>query len=369
MILGILFLCSAAGIYALPKVYVQYQAVSGKVAIHLEEYTRIEGVEHPWRKIQDVLPGSVISKIPRIQNDGAACYLRATVDFSSEKQSQKPLDFTSLEGIGEDWIRAGSYFYYKNVVKPGEQIDFFQGIRIPAEWKSEEEENQWQAKVMVDAIQAECFVPDFSTSDPWGMERKEFVIQKAYEDVPQEQEGENETVELVIADQTQGFLMEQEGCMKKLETFVPGKSQSGKVVLKNTTNKERVVFFWAEVPEESPFLEKLEVTVQKRSTNEIRILYQGPIKKGKLEEKISLGTIGAGENSQVEFLFTLPEMADNAYASKNGQVKFWFTTAKPQIVQATKAVETKDAKNLAIPLLSAGIALGILGICLKRKNV
>lgn len=369
MILGILFLCSAAGIYALPKVYVQYQAVSGKVAIRLEEYMRIEGVEHPWRKVQDVLPGSVISKIPRIQNNGAACYLRATVDFSSEKQSQKPLDFTSLEGIGEDWIRAGSYFYYKNVVKTGDQIDFFQGIRIPAEWNSEEEENQWQAKVTVDAIQAECFVPDFSTLDPWGMERKEFVIQKAYEDVPQEQEGENETVELVIADQTQGFLMEQEGCMKKLETFVPGKSQSGKVVLKNTTNKEREAFFWAEVPEESPFLEKLEVTVQKRSANEIRILYQGPIKKGKLEEKISLGTIGAGENSQVEFLFTLPEMADNAYASKNGQVKFWFTTAKPQIVQATKAVETRDVQNLAIPLLSAGIALGILGICLKRKSV
>ena len=53
-------------------------------------------------------------------------------------------------------------------------------------------------------------------------------------------------MELVIASDLQGFTMEQEGCMKQLETFMPGKSQSGKVVIRNGADHKREVFFRAD---------------------------------------------------------------------------------------------------------------------------
>ena len=180
--------------------------------------------EVPWETEENVLPGGLISKIPRIVNDGADCYVRAKIVFTSEETSDQPLSADNLEGIGSEWVQDGEYFYCKEVVKSGESVDFFRGIRLPAEWKeSPEAENRWQASVRAEAVQAECFFPDFSVSDPWGMKTKQFVIRQAMEGEAEEQDGDKDQMELVIASDLQGFTMEQEGCMKQLETFMPGK--------------------------------------------------------------------------------------------------------------------------------------------------
>ena len=154
-ILCLLALLGLTGIYALPKVYVLYQANTGKVDICLKEYMLEEGKEVPWKNGKDVLPGGFVSKIPRIRNDGAECYVRATVSFSSQKESEKPLSLENLEGISSDWVRDGDYFYYKHTVKPGEKVELFQGIRIPWEWKTPDEDNVWKACVRAEAVQAE----------------------------------------------------------------------------------------------------------------------------------------------------------------------------------------------------------------------
>lgn len=167
-ILCLLALLGLTGIYALPKVYVLYQANTGKVDICLKEYMLEEGKEVPWKNGKDVLPGGFVSKIPRIRNDGAECYVRATVSFSSQKESEKPLSLENLEGISSDWVRDGDYFYYKHTVKPGEKVELFQGIRIPWEWKTPDEDNVWKACVRAEAVQAEYFSPDFTGEDPWG---------------------------------------------------------------------------------------------------------------------------------------------------------------------------------------------------------
>ena len=86
-----LLLIGISGIYGLPKAYVLYQANSGKVAIHLEEYRMNGEKEVPWETEENVLPGGLISKIPRIVNDGADCYVRAKIVFTSEETSDQPL--------------------------------------------------------------------------------------------------------------------------------------------------------------------------------------------------------------------------------------------------------------------------------------
>lgn len=368
-ILCLLALLGLTGIYALPKVYVLYQANTGKVDICLKEYMLEEGKEVPWKNGKDVLPGGFVSKIPRIRNDGAECYVRATVFFSSQKESEKPLSLENLEGISSDWVRDGDYFYYKHTVKPGEKVEFFQGIRIPWEWKTPDEDNVWKACVRAEAVQAEYFSPDFTGEDPWGMNVYTFPIQYAPEGEIQEQTADTEEVELLLAEQVQGFAVEQEGCMKTLETFVPGKSQTGSIRLKNTTGKEREVFFRAETQEQSVLLEKMELKVELLEKEENRILYQGSAAACTPKELQSLGKLVPQEEKQLRFTFSLAKDADNTYALQKGKIKFWFTTGEEETGKIATAVSTGDPqKPIGYLVTAVGAAIVLLFMVLGRKR-
>ena len=368
-ILCLLALLGLTGIYALPKVYVLYQANTGKVDICLKEYMLEEGKEVPWKNGKDVLPGGFVSKIPRIRNDGAECYVRATVSFSSQKESEKPLSLENLEGISSDWVRDGDYFYYKHTVKPGEKVELFQGIRIPWEWKTPDEDNVWKACVRAEAVQAEYFSPDFTGEDPWGMKVYTFPIQYAPEGDIQEQTADTEEVELLLAEQVQGFAVEQEGCMKTLETFVPGKSQRGSIRLKNTTEKEREVFFRAETQEQSVLLEKMELKVELLEKEENRILYQGSAAACTPKELQSLGKLAPQEEKQLRFTFSLAKDADNTYALQKGKIKFWFTTGEEETGKIATAVSTGDPqKPIGYLVTAVGAAIVLLFMLLGRKR-
>lgn len=368
-ILCLLALLGLTGIYALPKVYVLYQANTGKVDICLKEYMLEEGKEVPWKNGKDVLPGGFVSKIPRIRNDGAECYVRATVSFSSQKESEKPLSLENLEGISSDWVRDGDYFYYKHTVKPGEKVELFQGIRIPWEWKTPDEDNVWKACVRAEAVQAEYFSPDFTGEDPWGMKVYTFPIQYAPEGDIQEQTADTEEVELLLAEQVQGFAVEQEGCMKTLETFVPGKSQTGSIRLKNTTEKEREVFFRAETQEQSVLLEKMELKVELLEKEENRILYQGSAEACTPKELQSLGKLAPQEEKQLRFTFSLAKDADNTYALQKGKIKFWFTTGEEETGKIATAVSTGDPqKPIGYLVTAVGAAIVLLFMLLGRKR-
>ena len=368
-ILCLLALLGLTGIYALPKVYVLYQANTGKVDICLKEYMLVEGKEVPWKNGKDVLPGGFVSKIPRIRNDGAECYVRATVSFSSQKESEKPLSLENLEGISSDWVRDGDYFYYKHTVKPGEKVELFQGIRIPWEWKTPDEDNVWKACVRAEAVQAEYFSPNFTGEDPWGMKVYTFPIQYAPGGDIQEQTADTGEVELLLAEQVQGFAVEQEGCMKTLETFVPGKSQTGSIRLKNTTEKEREVFFRAETQEQSVLLEKMELKVELLEKEENRILYQGSAAACTPKELQSLGKLAPQEEKQLRFTFSLAKDADNTYALQKGKIKFWFTTGEEETGKIATAVSTGDPqKPIGYLVTAVGAAIVLLFMLLGRKR-
>lgn len=368
-ILCLLALLGLTGIYALPKVYVLYQANTGKVDICLKEYMLEEGKEVPWKNGKDVLPGGFVSKIPRIRNDGAECYVRATVSFSSQKESEKPLSLENLEGISSDWVRDGDYFYYKHTVKPGEKVELFQGIRIPWEWKTPDEDNVWKACIRAEAVQAEYFSPDFTGEDPWGMKVYTFPIQYAPEGNIQEQTADTEEVELLLAEQVQGFAVEQEGCMKTLEAFVPGKSQTGSIRLKNTTEKEREVFFRAETQEQSVLLEKMELKVELLEKEENRILYQGSAAACTPKKLQSLGKLAPQEEKQLRFTFSLAKDADNTYALQKGKIKFWFTTGEEETGKIATAVSTGDPqKPIGYLVTAVGAAIVLLFMLLGRKR-
>ncbi|MBS6194407.1 MAG: hypothetical protein KH828_02335 [Clostridiales bacterium] len=363
--LGAAFLISGVSVSALQEVSVLLQASSSKVEVHLEEFMMKNGEEVFWEDGQTVLPGGVLSKIPRIFNEGEPCYVRAAVEFENREGRGSPLTVKQLVGIDQDWICRGNYFYYQRVLPSEESVDFFQGIQIPGEWESGVDDGQsWDAAVKVDAVQAEHFQPDFSGEDPWGLEKESFEIQKAVKEVPKE-EGETDPkpISFSIEPQMKGFSVDAGEAFRNLSPFVPGETQTGTLEFSNQTSQEREVYMCSEIIEENEFLKELELTVQVRMGNQVRVIYRGNMLAEELQEYRSLGKIPAKAGAMVEIFVTLPKEADNRYSVQTGKVKFRFTTDLPENRTAAGIVKTGDRYSRQV-LLEILFALASLGLCM-----
>lgn len=146
----------------------------GIVNIKIDEYTiNDEGKEVPWVDGIGVLPGMSVSKIPYFTATGDDCYIRATVKIEEGVKTNQSITADSLAGISEDWIRVGDYYYYKYPLKTNESLKFFQSFTIPREWDDSINPaniGDWSValNVVVDAIPAKGFSPDFKSDSPWG---------------------------------------------------------------------------------------------------------------------------------------------------------------------------------------------------------
>lgn len=363
-----LLLVAGVSVAAFSEVGILFQAETGKVAIHLEEYAVENGKEVPWKDGSTVLPGGVVSKIPRIFNDGEDCYVRAKMEFTSEKESEMPLTTDSLLGISKDWKQVGEYYYYCKVLKEKERVTLFQGIRIPQEWKSGvDDKNRWDVNIQAEAIQAAFFQPDFSSEDPWNLGGKTEILE-APEEEPVDPDVSMEPVVLEIAQDTKGFDVNSQEFFQTMEQFLPGSSQVGHLKLTNQTGQKRAVYLRAEILEKNELLEKLELEIRKKEKNREVIVYQGSMLAEKLQEYRKLAEVDGEETVQIEFHVKLPEDADNRYAARQGKVKFYLTTETPPKV--VKAVKTGDEMGswLLWTAIGSGFVLFIEGGRRIRKR-
>lgn len=361
---GGILLLGAASVSAYSELSVIYQAVTGKVAVHLEEYAVKDGKEVLWQDGESVLAGTQVSKIPRIFNDASDCYVRAEVGFQGEKEGALGLSVENLVGISTDWTKIGEYFYYKKLLPSGESVDLFQGIRIPEEWESgRDDENTWKASVKVDAIQAAFFRPDFTSQDPWAMEGKGYKIEKALQREPEKKEAEGETITFGFSEDMQGFTADSQEFFSRFAPFLPGGSQTGYLEFANNTEKPRQLYVKAQILDEDELLEKLELTIRMHIGEEIRVVYQGPFLASELQEYQKAGTVLAKEKGRMEFFARLPEDAGNQYSARSGKVKFLFTTDPERESPKAQSPQTGDSQSLGalwgllipVPVLIWGI--------------
>ena len=194
-------------------------------------------------------------------------------------------------------------------------------------------------------------------------------IQKSPKEEPADQTADQEPVILKIQQKMQGFSVETDEFFRKMETFLPGRAQTGSVTFENRTKDSREVFMRAEILEENEFLKELEVTIEKRLKDRTELLYQGTLLADQLENYQSIGKIPGEESSTLEFKITLPQEADNRYAAQQGKIKFWFTTdvsGKETPVPAVKTGDTVWRWGVAAALTLFGSLTVVGGILWKR---
>ena len=140
----------------------------GDIKISVEEFKKKGTKEVLYNNKGDVLPGAVVSKIPRITNRALPCWVRARILYTNDRKELEGLDDTKLSGFSSKWIKRGEYYYYTSILKRKETVDLFQSVHIPASWKKEHELQKLGLTIQAEAIQAANFTPDFSAMSPWG---------------------------------------------------------------------------------------------------------------------------------------------------------------------------------------------------------
>lgn len=324
VILTAVFLCSAA-VYAYfsDTLKVTNHISVGTVDIGLEEYGKKGGTEVKYRNPETILPGAVISKIPRIINYAMPCWVRARISFENKEEDSQGLDETMIAGFSDKWIKRGEYYYCREILKKKESVDLFQTVSIPADWDESHEGQDLGIVIRAEAIQAANFTPDFNAMSPWGDQEIQQCIR--------EQDGVS-----VCTSVKQNLSVELNGDAHKLiavpgdffsnmGTAMPGDVFEDTVMVSNTTDSTAEILFRTAVENrDGENLEILEKTGLSIYLNGQRV-YRGNLASPGLEDSHSLGIYQPGQTGNLKFVLEIPEEWDNSYAMRTGEVQWIFS--------------------------------------------
>ena len=64
------------------------------------------------------MPGDEINLVPRVNNLGIDCYIRAKITYTVDDQELPVTDY--INGNYSSWTKDGDYYYYVGELAPGE---------------------------------------------------------------------------------------------------------------------------------------------------------------------------------------------------------------------------------------------------------
>ena len=368
LFLLLLLAVGTTGIYASGQGTVS-NVNTGVVNIEIDEFTLDEnGKETPWVDGVLVAPGSVISKIPYFTATGNDCYIRATITIDGLHKDAKPITHEDFNGISEDWVKIGDYFYYKKPLKTKESIDFFHSFTVPQEWgnninPSNADDWDFSIDVTVDAIQADNFQPDFDGEKPWGdVEIKDSIHKDGYD--VNIFTGSSETNMTIIIEDLDKIVVSSENFFEGFKTMMPGDELSDDIEINSKENCK--VYFSSTALKDVEFLEKLDFKVVVTQKGKDNVVYQG--KLGDSLDKILLGEFKKGEKATVTFTVSMPSDLDNEYTLRDGSVKWTFkSTATKNNGEAQTGDDMQVMLILGLLIVSGVTTIGVV-VAKKKKE-
>lgn len=132
----------------------------GHVNIDLSE--PIFSSENEGNAISNVMPNQRITKDPTIlvKQDSQPAYIRAKIDIP-ELKGEAEEELLKGININSRWVKGeNDYYYFQNIVNPGEEVKFFTKVTIPSTWNNDYVNKKFQINVTAEAIQADNFEPN-----------------------------------------------------------------------------------------------------------------------------------------------------------------------------------------------------------------
>lgn len=315
----------------------------GDVNIGLQEYEKKGGTEVAYENPKTILPGAVLSKIPRITNYAMPCWIRARILFENNSPESEGLDEAMISGFTKNWVKRGEYYYYTQILKKRESVDFFQTVTIPASWTETHTDQRLGITVQAEAIQASNFQPDFSAMSPWGNQK----IQKCVH----EQDGtsvckpEKTKLSVEFSGEAHKLMAVPGDFFSNMGTAMPGDIFEDIVAVSNTTKNEAEIFFRTSVEGQTDrqisLLKGIRLTVY---LNEERV-YRGTLDSPGLEKNHSLGVYQANQKGNLKFVLEIPEKWDNTYALQKAAVHWIFSVSETEEKENTENRQGTDARS------------------------
>lgn len=376
----ILMFAGLTGVYAYyyDSVQVTNHLELGDVNIELAEYEIENGMEIPYQNSKMVLPGQMVSKIPRITNCAQPCWIRVRLTYENSmegKDGTVGLGDQHLYGMNQDWVKIGNYYYYTKILETDQDVDLFQGIQIPAAWTESHSFQELKVHIWADAIQAANFSPDFDGDAPWGEEEIQLCVHGDGEIL----ETGKESIELSVefSGASYRLLAAPDNFFNNMPVLLPGDSYSDSISLFNTTDSEAELFFHVDVPEkkDEDVLSHIGLSIHMQEEE----IYKGNLISEELHRAISLGKYQPEEQGKLTFTLNVPPDMDNQYALEQAKVKWNFSVQKTdepaknaedsdQTGEHTTSVRTGDSSGIEMYLLLffGAFVLASLLVVVKR---
>lgn len=360
IILGLSIMVLGCGfIFGRVSVGVTNHFETGVVDIALTEYQKIGDVETLWEENPVILPGEVISKIPRIFNDGNDCYVRAKFTFHNTEE----LSEENVFGIGENWVKADDgYWYYTQILPHGGDVDIFEGLEIPKDFSQEGEDTAFYFEIAVDAIQSKNFTPQFDTAAPWGgVEILECEKEGQY-DVSTFKPSDSQTFTVVYQGDVKKLVVSGEDFFANFPFLMPGDVYSDSFTIKNDGKDKINLYFRSETEDASDLLDKIQLKITADFGNLARtteVFYEGSLRAAELNDDIILGMIPAGEEVTFHFEISVPAELNNMYSLLASNVRWTFSTE-----EIPASPETGDNTAVGVYQVLMGASLVFIGLLL-----
>lgn len=309
-------------IYGMSSVSVTNYFETGIVDIGLKEYQTDGVIEIPWQDNPTILPGDSISKIPRIHNYGNDCYVRAKITF----RDTEDLGFYSLGGLSNKWVLAeDGYFYYKEILPHGEEVDIFQSVNIPDDFPQENAGKQFYIDIDVDAIQSKNFTPDFSLALPWGNVQILMNDNTKEYDVSKFKASDSKTFQIVYQGDAEKLISNSKDFFLNIPYLMPGDTYSDTVVLKND-GKDAIKLYFRSASKDEDILRKIQLTIYTEIDGDKKTVYTGNLLAKDLAEDVVLGELKSKSEGKFHFEIHIPAELNNKYNLAACSVQWIFST-------------------------------------------
>lgn len=318
------------------------------VDIEIKEYNQNNEPFQDDGKV--VMPGDEIILIPRVNNLGIECYLRAKITYTIRDESFNVEDH--INGNYSSWTKSGEYYYYDGVFDKEASVDLFNKVTIP-NLSNDYYGSIIVVHIVVEAIQAKNFNGNWE-----GIEIKESV-DRTY-DI--DYDGESS---VIYEDNVHKHITLDDHFFDNLGNLLPGDSISEEITILNSTYDKNEYFVAIDYDnlsdEEKALLRSIKLKIRNSNGEELV--------SSNLEDKTrhSLGIYRKGGGDRLTIELSLPTDIDNDYSKLFTKIMWRFSYDVISHGNLPPNPNTWDLKfDLSIALFIAS-AIGFLVVLFAWK--
>lgn len=351
--------------FAKTSVDVQNHFETGIVDIGIKEYQIVNGQEEIWVDHPTILPGDQVSKIPRIYNYGADCYVRVKILF----RDIDAITEDNLLGMSVKWIKADDgWYYYKEILKTGTTVDVFKGFEVQENLAEHTTSKTFYIDIDADAIQSKNFVPNFESASPWGNVEILNCQKEGQYDIGILKKSDTQSFEIRYEGKSGDLVKNKEDFFANFPYLMPGDKYRDFIGFVNEDKtRDLNIYFRSEALDDSELLDKIFLRITTELKGEEKNVYYGPLRAVELSQDGLLGVIPKSSEGKFYFEIEVPETLNNQYTICDSYVKWIFST---EPITKTEPITGKPVKTGDSAMAWVYVFLMICSGCvmLKRKG-